>query len=167
MCCILCLITISFYARSQFYINKILLFSRLDYNTNLAIESIEGRVSYLNPKYAFYLAGLIEGDGSRVVPTSERSAKGKLNYPSIQIVFDLRDLPLALTIQKNLKHGSLSRNKGVNAYVLTINNHEGIVLLATLMNGYMRRPKIYALYRLTDWLNNRLNLKIEKKKFRS
>ena len=66
-----------------------------------------------------------------------------------------------------MKDGSLSRNKGVNAYVLTINNHEGIVLLATLMNGYMRRPKFYALYRLTDWLNNRLNLKIEKKKFRS
>ena len=135
VCCIVCLITISFYARSQIYINKILLFSSLDYNTNLAIKSIEGRVSYLNPKFASYLAGLIEGDGSRVVPTSDRSAKGKLNYPSIQIVFDLRDIPLALTIQKNLKHGSLSRKKGVNAYVLTINNHEGIVLLATLING--------------------------------
>ena len=27
----------------------------------------------------------------------------------------------------------------------------------------MRTPKIYALYRLTDWLNNRLNLNIERK----
>ena len=27
----------------------------------------------------------------------------------------------------------------------------------------MRTPKVYALYRLTDWLNNRLNLKIDKK----
>ena len=166
VCCMVCLITISFYALSQIYSNKNLLISLLDHNTNLAIESIEGRVSYLkdlNPKFASYLAGLIEGDGSIVVPTSERSAKGKLNYPSIQIVFDLRDFPLALTIQKELKHGSLSRKKGVSAYVLTINNYEGIVLLATLINGYMRTPKIYALYRLTDWLNNRLNLKIEKK----
>lgn len=53
--------------------------------------------------------------------------------------------------------------KKANAYILTINNLEGILLLATLINGYMRTPKIYALYTLTDWLNNRLNLNIEKK----
>ena len=37
-----------------------------------------------------------------------RSPKGKLNYPSIQIVFHLKDLPLALLIQKELGVGSLS-----------------------------------------------------------
>ena len=167
MCCIIYLITISFYRLSSIsWTNKNLLFSYLSHNTNLVIKSIEGRVNHLddlNPKFASYLAGLIEGDGSIVVPTSERSVKGKLNYPSVQIVFNLRDLPLALMIQKQLKHGSLSRKKKANAYILTINNLEGILLLATLINGYMRTPKIYALYRLTDWLNNRLNLKIEKK----
>ena len=169
MCCIVCLITISFCRLSQFYSNKNLFFSSFccaGDSTNLVIKSIEGKVNHLNdlnPKFASYLAGLIEGDGSIVVPTSERSLKGKLNYPSIQIVFDLRDFPLALTIQKQLKHGSLIRKKGANAYILTINNFEGILLLATLINGYMRTPKVYALYRLTDWLNNRLNLNIEKK----
>ena len=166
MCCIVCLITISFCRFSQIYSNENLLFFYLSHNTNLVIEPIEGRVkdlNDLNPKFASYLAGLIEGDGCIVVPISERSVKGKLNYPSIQIVFDLRDFPLALTIQKQLKHGSLSRKKGANAYILTINNFEGILLLATLINGYMRTPKIYALYRLIDWLNNRLNLNIEKK----
>ena len=167
MCCIVCLITISFCIFSHIYSNKNLLFSYLSHNTNLVIEPFEGRVNDLNPKFASYLAGLIEGDGCIVVPTSERSVKGKLIYPSIQIVFDLRDLPLALTIQKQLKHGSLSRKKGANAYILTINNFEGILLLATLINGYMRTPRIYALYRLIDWLNNRLNLNIEKKKLRS
>ena len=115
MCCIVCLITISLCRNSQFYSNKNLFFSffcSAGHNTNLVIESIEGKVNHLNdlnPKFASYLAGLIEGDGSIVVPTSERSLIGKLNYPSIQIVFDLRDFPLALTIQKQLKHGSLSR----------------------------------------------------------
>ena len=167
MCCIIYLITISFYRLSSIsWTNKNLLFSYLSHNTNLVIKSIEGRVNHLDnldPKFASYLAGLIEGDGSIVVPTSERSVKGKLNYPSVQIVFNLRDLPLALMIQKQLKHGSLSRKKKANAYILTINNLEGILLLTTLINGYMRTPKIYALYRLTDWLNNRLNLNIEKK----
>jgi len=116
-----------------------------------------------NSKFASYLAGLIEGDGTIIVPKIERSAKGKLYYPSIQIVFDLRDLPLALIIQSKINHGSISRKKGVNAYVLTINNFEGIILIANLINGYMRTPKINALYKLIDWLNNRFDLDIEKK----
>lgn len=62
-------------------------------------------------KFATYLTGLIEGDGTIIVPKSIRSDKGKLNYPSIQIVFHLKDLPLALLIQKELGHGSLSRKK--------------------------------------------------------
>ena len=102
---------------------------------------------------SFYLAGLIEGDGTIVVPNTKRSAKGKLNYPSIQIVFHLKDFPLALMIQKELKHGSVSRKKGVNAYVLTINNYDGLLLITSLINGNMRTPKIYALYKLIDWLN--------------
>ena len=116
-----------------------------------------------NPKFAPYLAGLIEGDGTIIVPKLERSLKGKLNYSSIQLVFDSRDLPLALLIQKKLKHGSLSKKKGVNAYVLTINSNDGMVCIANLINGYMRTPKIHALHNLIDWLNNKLSLNIQKK----
>jgi hypothetical protein len=104
-------------------------------------------------KFSSYLAGLIEGDGTIVVPKTERSAKYKINYPSIQIVFHLKDLPLALMIQKELKIGSLSRKKGVNAYILTINSLEGLLLLTSIINGNMRTPKIYALNNLIDWLN--------------
>ena len=112
--------------------------------------------------FAAYLTGLIEGDGTIIVPKSIRSNKGKLNYPSIQIVFHLKDLPLALLIQKELGHGSLSRKKGVNAYILTINNFDGLILIANLINYNMRTPKIQALYNLIDWLNCRfekINLK--------
>lgn len=64
-----------------------------------------------NLKFSSSLAGLIEGDGTIIVPTTERSAKGRINYPSIQIVFNLKDLPLALVIQQKLGHGTLSRKK--------------------------------------------------------
>jgi hypothetical protein len=103
-----------------------------------------------NSSFASYLAGLIEGDGTIIVPKTERSIKGKLNYPSIQIAFDLRDLPLALIIQSKINHGSITRKKGANAYILTINNFEGLILIANLINGYMRTPKINALHRLID-----------------
>ena len=115
-----------------------------------------------NLPFACYLAGLIEGDGTIVVPNTLRSPKGKANYPSIQIVFHLKDLPLALMIQKELGFGSLSRKKGVNAYILTINNYEGILLVISLLNGNMRTPKIHSLYKLIDFYQIK-NINIEKK----
>ncbi len=100
--------------------------------------------------FSSYLAGLIEGDGSIFVPETLRSAKGKLNYPSIQICFHLKDLPLAMLIQKELGYGSLARVKGVNAYVLTINNFDGLILVTSLINGNMKTPKVHALFKLID-----------------
>jgi hypothetical protein len=104
----------------------------------------------INSNFSSYLAGLIEGDGTIIVPKKERSEKGKLNYPSIQIAFDLRDLPLAMLIQKELKCGSINRTKGVNCYRLTVNNYEGLILIAIILNGNMRTPKINNLYLLID-----------------
>lgn len=100
--------------------------------------------------FSSYLAGLIEGDGSIFVPKTLRSDKGKLNYPSIQICFHLKDLPLAMLIQKELGHGSLARVKGVNAYVLTINNFDGVILVTSLINGNMKTPKVHSLFKLID-----------------
>jgi len=126
--------------------------------------SSEFLMANINSKFGHYLAGLIEGGGSIIVPKEERSVKGKLNYPSIQIAFDSRDFPLAMIIQKELRHGSISKTKGVNSYRLTINNYEGLILIAFLLNGKMRTPKINNLFLLIDWLNDKfLNLNLEKK----
>jgi len=108
-----------------------------------------------NSKFISYLTGLIEGDGSIITPKTVRSIKGKLNYPSIQIAFHLKDIALALLIQKNLKYGSIHRVKGANAYILYINSNEGIVDIVNLINGKFRTPKILALHSLIDWLNIR------------
>jgi hypothetical protein len=53
-------------------------------------------------------------------------------------------------IQTKIKNGSIARKKGVNAYILTINNYDGLILLTLLINGNMRTPKIYSLYNLID-----------------
>ncbi len=116
-----------------------------------------------NTNFAQYMTGLIEGDGTIYVPKTERSIKGNFNYPSIQIVFHLKDLPLALLIQKELGHGSISRKKNQNAYIYTINNLSGLLLLIYLLNGNMKTNKIYVLYELIDWYNKYKNIYIEKK----
>lgn len=129
---------------------------------NPSNSSGQTNYSINNYKFITYLTGLIEGDGTIIVPKSDRFIKGKLNYPSIQIVFHLKDLPLALLIQKNLGYGSLIRKKGLNAYTLCVNEQKGILNLVNLLNGNMKTPKINSLYKLIDWLNNKnpnLNLR--------
>lgn len=118
-----------------------------------------------NTEFAHYIAGLIEGDGTIHIPKSERSTKGSLNYPSIQIVFHLKDLPLALLIQKELGYGSISRKKGLNAYIFTVNNYDGMLLLINLLNGNMKTNKLVDLHKLIDWYNQYKGTSIEKKGF--
>lgn len=108
-----------------------------------------------------YMAGLLEGDGTIVVPKTHRSAKGKLNYPSIQIVFQLKDFPLCQAIQKQLGYGSINKKKQSAAYILTINSNEGLIHFAKLINGKLRGPKYYQYCILVDFLNSKnLELKL-------
>ena len=128
----------------------------------LGVEKLSAEKS--NTNFAYYLTGLIEGDGSIHVPVSERSTKGSFNYPSLQIVFHFKDLPLSLLIQKEIGHGSISKRKNQNAYIYTVNNLEGLILLIDLVNGKMKTNKIYALYKLIGWYNQYRNTSFEKKK---
>jgi len=99
-------------------------FNHLGFFRESTPEIICCNLILLNPNYGSnysknsknfksYLAGCyaIEGDGTIIVPKTERSPNGKLNYPSIQIVFHLKDLPLALLIQKKLGYGSLIKKR--------------------------------------------------------
>lgn len=144
--------------------NKVFLilrsFSYLNFNfcshnyINLNLKNIN---SNFNDDFFFYLTGLIEGDGTIIVPQTERSIKGKINYPSIQIAFDLRDFPLALIIQQKLGFGSISRTKGSNAYRFTINNYKDLIYIVKALNGKFRTVKINDFYLLIDFLNKRFS----------
>nr|YP_010119101.1 LAGLIDADG endonuclease domain-containing protein [Erysiphe necator]QQY98181.1 LAGLIDADG endonuclease domain-containing protein [Erysiphe necator] len=133
------------------------------YHTNNSIKIPES--GNYNTRFSQYITGLLEGDGTIHVPKTLRSVKGTLNYPSIQIVFHLKDLPLALIIQRELGHGSLSKKKGANAYIFTVNNSEGLILLINLLNGNMKTNKIEVLHKLIDWYNKYRNTTFEKKGF--
>lgn len=100
-----------------------------------------------------YLAGLIEGDGSIIVPKTIRNQKGKLLYPVVKITFVDKDAPLAQKIQEGLKGGTMVHYKNSNYLDLLFQDLNSVRKIAVLLNGRMRTPKIEALHRLIDWLN--------------
>ena len=140
------------------------LFKRTKFTLSTQETDLVAKYKHLNNlPFSSYLTGLIEGDGTIVVPKTERSPKGILNYASVQIVFHLKDLPLALLIQKVLGVGSISKKKGANAYIFTINSYKGLILIVSILNSNMQTPKIYSLWKLIDWLNNSINTNFLKK----
>lgn len=120
-------------------------------NSELNLKRNNTNLNIPNKNLNSYLAGLIEGEGTIIVPVNQRDKKGRLTYPSIQIVFGLKDLPLALIIQKTLGYGSISRKKGLEAYIYTINNKEGLLNTISIINGRFKTTKVEALGKLIEW----------------
>lgn len=90
------------------------------------------------------------------MPATERSAKGKMNYPSLQISFAAKDFPLASTLQAVIGHGSIAKKQQAAAYVYTINNLAGLIKVAGLINGFFRTPKIIDYHNLISYLNHKV-----------
>ena len=120
-------------------------------NLNDCAPGLSNRIPFSS--LGSYLAGLIEADGTIVVPTTERSPKGKLNYASIQISFPTKDFPLAAALRLAIGHGSIAKKKIAAAYVLSINNQNGLIVVASLINGLLRTPKMTDYNDLIVYLN--------------
>jgi hypothetical protein len=100
-----------------------------------------------------YLAGLIEGDGSIIVPVTNRNQTGKLLYPKVKNTFVVKDAPLAIKLQEVLGAGTLEYPKNTKYVNLLFQDVTSLEKIAVLLNGKMRTPKIEALHRMIDWLN--------------
>jgi len=104
-----------------------------------------------NSQLGSYLAGLIEGDGTFAV--HDKKSTAKKDSPMIIIVFKKADLPLAEFLQSITNCGCVLI-KADRGYVLwQIHDFIGVYTIVTLINGYMRTPKIEALKRTIDWFN--------------
>lgn len=121
-------------------------------DSNKGCYNLSSFVSYspkaVSSSFAYYLAGVLDDNGCIVTPKRERSDKNRLCYPSIQISFPSRNLPLALLIQKELGYGSIAKASGKNACNLTINDFTGVLSLVSLVNGKLRTGKADALEEL-------------------
>jgi hypothetical protein len=113
-----------------FFINSCLTW--LDSTVELIKTSLVGIASFPSTdKLGAYIAGLVEGDGSIKIPSSVRSDKGKILYPSVTIVFVEKDLPLANFFCFYLKYSKvlLIRLQVIGIFYLYINYQHYMNLL--------------------------------------
>jgi len=126
--------------------------------TNLLNKNFHGTVpintNYCKNNLGPYLAGLIEGDGHIYVPSTYRNLKGKKNVPSIEICFDIKDLPLFEKIKEVLEGGYIAIRPNKKSGRLFLRKKVILLKVINLINGHMRTPKIEALHRLIQWFNN-------------
>jgi hypothetical protein len=96
----------------------------------------------------YYLAGLIEADGSIIIPKNNSKIT-----PTISISFNIQDKPLALCIKNRLGYGFLENIEIKNAVRLVIRGRYNIMSLVSLINGKFRTPKIENLHKLINYIN--------------
>ena len=80
-------------------------------------------------KFAEWLAGVIDGDGSLQF--------SKQGYASLEITIGSEDLNL-LEYIKNILGGNIKARRGAKAYRYRLHNRDGIIKLTNLINGHIR-----------------------------
>lgn len=105
----------------------------------------------LKLKLGGYLAGLIEANGSFAI--YDKNSKAKKYRPKILIVFSLPDRPLGEKLISITKLGKLYIKPKQGCVIWSIQKTDDVINMIIFINGYMRTPKIEALYRAIKWYN--------------
>lgn len=108
-----------------------------------------------------YLAGLIEADGSFAVHNINTNAKPY--SPKLLIVFSKPDKPLAEKLSLVTGVGTIQVKTDANYVIWHIQTKQDLIKIISIINGYMRTPKIEALHRAIDWFNHNTEYNMEKK----
>ena len=105
----------------------------------------------------YYLAGLIEGDGSIILRKGEKEKTS----PKIVFTFSKNELPMFERLLKILNTGVIYKEKtGICRYSIT--NADAVINIINKVNGKFRTPKIQALHKAIDNLNMWRNANIVK-----
>ena len=106
----------------------------------------------------YYLAGLIEGDGSIKV----RQGKKEAIAPIIVFTFHKNEMPLYENLKEILNSGYILVEKKGGVCRYCISNADAIIQVINHINGKYRTPKYHALYKAIDNVNKWRNANISK-----
>lgn len=102
----------------------------------------------LNNSFGPYLAGLIEGDGTIIVPDINKKYNALL-----RICFPSHDKPFINYLKNRIGHGRIVQPKEGNYLLFEISTYAGLYHIVEQTNGYYRTPKQEAFNRQIHWLN--------------
>jgi hypothetical protein len=131
------------------FFKKKLYIKNLNLCHNYSTNSMLPDKYLLGNQLGFYLAGLIESDGSIITP------KDNINTPSISISFNIDDKPLAELICKILGYGSIEIIKPKKSVKIHIRGRQSLIDIVELINGKFRTPKIEKLGKLIEYINKK------------
>lgn len=110
---------------------------------------------------AYYLAGLIEGDGSFNVPKIIKDSKGKKRVAGIEVSGNTKDRP-AYEYLKTKFGGNIYCSKSGNSLRWMIKDLKSVIKVVNSINGKLRTPKIGRFHSMIEFLNLNYATNIDK-----
>lgn len=113
------------------------------YNSNLHLYPIRESSLYKGDKNSlgYYLAGLLEGDGSISIPALGTTTMNRILNPRIVFTSHVNNIGMYAYLQSELGGIGRFQTSGSSTLRYIIGDKEGILLCIKLMHGKLRTPK--------------------------
>jgi hypothetical protein len=112
----------------------------------------------------YYLAGLLEGDGSISLPAIGNTVLNRVLNPRIIFTSHINNIGLYAYIQSELGDIGRFQLSGKNTIRYIIGDIKGILLIINLIHGKLRTPKNQTFNKLIDFINKKYSLNIQESK---
>lgn len=113
-----------------------------------------------NNQFAYYLTGLLEGDGHISLPALGNTTLNRVLNPRIIFTSDKKNLALYAHIQSELGGIGRFQSSGANTIRYIIGYIKGICIIIKLIIGKFRTPKNKRFNDLINFINTKYSLKI-------
>jgi Cytochrome c oxidase subunit III/LAGLIDADG endonuclease len=127
-------------------------------NPKLSIPILEISQNYTREELGYYLAGLLEGDGSIHIPALGKTTLNRILNPRFVFTFHKNELPFYKKIQLELKGIGRFENRADNVARYIIGDIEGIKTLIILLHNKLRTPKNITFNKLILFMNAKYDL---------
>ena len=132
------------------------------YNSNLHLNPRRESSLYKEDKNSlgYYLAGLLEGDGSISIPALGTTTMNRILNPRIVFTSHVNNIGMYAFLQSELGGIGRFQTSGTSTLRYIIGDKEGILLCIKLMHGKLRTPKNKRFNDLIKFFNLKYSLNI-------
>jgi len=127
---------------------------------NIRSNIKEENFDITDEQLGYYLAGLMEGDGSINIPAKGKTILNRILNPRIVFTSHRNNIELFIFIQSRLGDIGRFQSSGDNVVRYIIGDIKGMLKIIQLVHGKFRTPKNITLNSLISFLNTKYNYNI-------